>query len=105
MNDDRTVTVDVDLTEPMLELVMRVKSDDKSVEEFVAEAVGQRVQLAGFESHTFDAIVDVPEEAAEFGRLRAEDARMRGRDDVDDRDDINDHVDLRFNYPDEDDDE
>lgn len=100
---DRTITVDVELTEPLVEMIQRTSDEDVSLSEWIAEAAERRLTL--FHGAEFTAPVDVPEEAVEFAELRAEHERLKGRDpeDIHLADYVNEHVDLQFDYPDEDD--
>jgi hypothetical protein len=59
--------------------------------------------MIGYERHDYEVDVEVPAEAVEWARLRAEDARLRGREDVRLMDYVNDHVVPAFRFPDEDD--
>lgn len=98
--DTETTTFDVEVTEQLLELAMRVKPDDQSLEQYAADAVAQKVTLDSYENHTYEAVVEVPEEAVELGELRAEDAAFRRGEDVNPMDIILEHVDFDFQMPD-----
>lgn len=100
-SEDGFVNVDVEMPEPMLELVKHAKRDDQDVEEFIVAAVMQHVNFALRTREPFEATVDVSDEAAEFARLNAETARLLGREDVDERDYVADFINLRYTFPDE----
>ena len=95
--DRGKVTVDVELTEPLVEMINRTKSDDVSLAEWVAHAAETRFTL--YNAKEFDAPVDVPEEAVEWGELRAEHARLKGKDDVHLLDYVCEHTALDFQLP------
>lgn len=96
-NSERTVTVDVELTEPMIAILSELKHDDQSISEWIVKAIDMRVALAG-ERHCYhDLAVYVPDDVAEWAELRAEDARIRGREvDVDDY--VYEHLDINLEY-------
>ncbi|RLM87897.1 hypothetical protein [Haloarcula sp. Atlit-7R] len=97
-----TITVDVELTEPLAEMIQRTSDDDVTLSEWVTEAAERRLTL--FSGAEFPAPVDVPDEAAEFAELRAEHARLKGKDpeDIHLMDYVTEHVDLQFDYPEDD---
>ena len=95
------VIVEVETTGPFVEMVRRLKNDGETVAEWIEGAAALRAQMVGYERHDYEVDVDVPAEAVEWARLRAEDARLRGREDVRLMDYVNDHVAPRFRFPDE----
>lgn len=103
MRRDERVIIEVETTGPFVEMVRRLKNDSETVAEWIEGAAGLRAQMVGYEHHDYGVDVEVPVEAVEWARLRAEDARLRGREDVRLADYVNDHVTTRFRFPDEDD--
>lgn len=101
--DRGTVSIEVETTGPFIEMVRRLKNDDETVAEWIEGAAALRAQMIGYERHDYEVDVEVPAEAVEWARLRAEDARLRGREDVRLMDYVNDHVVPAFRFPDEDD--
>jgi len=96
---DRTITVDVELTEPLVEMIQRTKPADVSLSDWVAHAAETRFTL--YNAQEFDAPVDVPEEAVEWAELRAEHARLKGKDDIHLLDYVCEHTSLDFQLPEE----
>jgi len=104
-DDDRgTVTVDVEISEALADLICREEGDDVDLGAWLADAGEFRLRQQYFHR---DAIVtaDVPEELAERATLLAEHSRVQhGQTDLTaDRDDwLADFADLEYRYPDED---
>lgn len=104
--DDRTrrderVIIEVETTGPFVEMVRRLKNDGETVAEWIEGAAALRAQMVGYERHDYEVDVEVPAQAVEWARLRAEDAWLRGREDVRLMDYVNDHVTPAFRLPDE----
>lgn len=103
-HDDRTrrrerVIIEVETTGPFVEMVRRLKDDDETVAEWIEGAAALRAQMVGYERHDYEVDVEVPAEAVEWARLRAEDARLRGHEDVRLMEYVNDHVVPAFQLP------
>jgi len=76
-DDDRgTVTVEVELTEALVDLVHREFEDDVDLSEWVAGAAEMRVRHRFMEDKR-QLTVDLPEDVAERAELLAEHARVR----------------------------
>ena len=99
--DRETTTVEVELTDPLIEIIEEVKDEDVTLSEWIEQAARIRTRLMDFGGNRFETTVDVPEEAVEWAELRAEDARIRGKEDVYLLDYVLEHVDLQFELPDE----
>jgi len=105
--DDETVTVEVELTEPLLELIQQAMEDEKSlardepksVKEWVREAALLRLRLVEGR-HEVPVTASVPEEVVEKAKLHAEDSRIRSGEDADFQDWIPEFIDLQFRYED-----
>jgi len=100
-----TVIVEVELTEPLLELIQQVKEEQapltreepKPIEEWVREAALLRLRLAEGK-HEVPVTADVPEEAVEKAKLHAEDREIRTGEDADFRDWVPEFIDLQSRY-------
>ena len=110
--DRGTVTVKVELSEPLVELIKQVKEEDaplfregkKSLAQWVEEAALLRLRMAEGK-HEVPVTAEVPEEAVERAKLHAEDRRIRTGEDTDIGEWIHEFIDLQFRFPDEDNDE
>lgn len=75
-NDRGTVSIEVEISEALLDLINEAKPDDETVPEFVANAA------LGWCQRSLDGSVQakyvVPDRAARLGNLIAEDIRVRG---------------------------
>jgi len=100
--DDRETTpVEVELSDPLIEIIKELKDEDVTLSEWIEQAARIRTHLIDFGGHMFETTVDVPEEAVEWAELRAEDARIRGKEDIHLLDYVLEHVDLQFELPEE----
>jgi len=103
--DRGTVSIEVELSEPLLELIQRTKKeqaplsrdDPKPVAEWIEEAALLRLRMVETE---IPVPVDVPEEAIERAKLHAEDRRIRTGEEDDFENWVTEFVDLQFRYDD-----
>jgi len=105
-NRDRgTVTIEVELSEPLLELIQRTKEEraprsrdePKPVAEWIEEAAMHRLRMVEPE---VPVTVDIPEEAIDRAKLHAEDHRIRTGEEDDFENWVTEFVDLQFRYDD-----
>lgn len=98
----QTVTIEVETTEPFLKYLETVKSDSLTWSEFFLTAAQFfATQTRETFGETSEAVVDVPEEAAERARLRAEDKAIQHGGSVEEHFTgfLHEEVNLVFDYP------
>lgn len=105
-NRDRgTVSIEIELSEPLLELIQLTKEEQaplcrdepKSVVEWIEEATMLRLRMVETE---VPVTVDVPEEALERAKLHAEDQRIRTGEEDGFENWVTEFIDLQFRYDD-----
>lgn len=103
--DRGTVSIEIELSEPLLELIQQTKEeqaplcrdDPKPVAEWIEEAALLRLRMVETD---IPVPVDIPEEAIERAKLHAEDRRIRTGEEDDFENWMTEFVDLRFRYDD-----
>jgi hypothetical protein len=106
-SDRGTVSVEVELTEPMIELIEDVKEEEaplfregrKPIAEWIEEAAMLRLRRLE-RKHKVPATAHIPEEAVERAKLHAEDRRIRTGEPQDFQERVSEFIDLEFEYDD-----
>ena len=102
--DRATITVDVEISEALADLIRREEGDDVDLGAWLADAGEYRLRQQ-FYHRDATVVADVPDELAERATLLAEHSRVQhGQTGLAaDRDDwLADFADLEYRYPDED---
>ena len=102
--DRGTVTLEIELSEPMYEMMRETidgqaplnRTEPKSVAQWVKESAA--IRLGELQSEV-PVTADIPGEVVQRAKRYAEDARIRGDEDARFEDYVHDFIELRFEYP------